>query len=154
VKALKDAPLIDERIEQLLYEREAVKKPSPSFETTKDRAKHNNGIGFVTALRLYPVQEMLARYVTMREFEAVACTSAALSGSLNLEETREEWTTKFENGEKARMAARREEYYEALDTIPKTRKRQPEEDEEVGYVSSWRHQSRGRKRIKAVSGHV
>jgi hypothetical protein len=156
VEDRKHAPLIDGYIARMLSEVEDVKKSSPSFRTTRIRGENNNRNGFVSALRCYPIQTVFARYVTMYDLETVACTSSAISNSLNLKETREMWETKIKNGrgDKARKATRRESYYKALENMPEPRKRTLDGDEQVAYVPSWRPQSWGPKRVKAVSGHV
>ena len=86
VKELEHAPRLDECIARLLSEMEDVKVPSPSFLTTRIRGENNDSNGLVSALRLYPIQEVLVRYISMKDLEAIACTSSALSNSLNLKE--------------------------------------------------------------------
>ncbi|KAG9195175.1 hypothetical protein G6011_00295 [Alternaria panax] len=89
IEELEHAPWLDERVARLLSEMKDVKMLSPSFLTTRIQGGNNDRNGLVSALRLYPVQEVLVRYVSMKDLEAIACASSALSNSLDLKETRD-----------------------------------------------------------------
>jgi hypothetical protein len=56
----------------------------------------------------------------MEDLKAIACTSSALSKSLNLMDTRKMWENKVKNGrgDNARKLARREAYFKALENMP------------------------------------
>ncbi|KAH8632393.1 hypothetical protein IG631_14076 [Alternaria alternata] len=149
VKELEHAPRLDECIARLLSEMEDVKVPSPSFLTTRIRGKNNDSNGLVSALRLYPIQEVLVRYIFIKDLEAIACTSSALSNSLNLKETRQFWKFRVKNrrGSSSWKRMRHDAYLKALEDMPEPRKRELSGDEELPYAPPWRPQSRGPKRI-------
>ncbi|CAN9423160.1 unnamed protein product [Alternaria alternata] len=156
VKELEHAPRLDECIARLLSEMEDVKVPSPSFLTTRIRGENNDSNGLVSALRLYPIQEVLVRYIAMKDLKAIACTSSALSNSLNLKETRQFWKFRVKNGRGGRpwKRVRHDAYLKALEDMPEPRKRKLSGDEELPYAPPWRPQSRGPKRIQVALGRV